>query len=79
VNKYLDPVLLDRQVATQTFISIEDENRNALVVDIERPIGKSGVAVAARYSLYTNELSAAPVQFMRHVAYLGVSYKIASK
>jgi hypothetical protein len=79
INKYLDPVLLDRQVATQTFVSIEDENRNAVLVDVERPIGKTGVAVSARYSLYTNELSQAPVQFMRHVVYLGVSYKIASK
>jgi hypothetical protein len=79
VNRYLDPVLLDRQVNSQTFISIEDENRNAVIADLERPIGKSGVAISVRYSLFTNELSSAPVTFMRHVAYLGVSYRIGSK
>jgi hypothetical protein len=72
-------VLLDRQVNSQTFISIEDENRNAVIVDLERPIGKSGVAVSVRYSLFTNELSSAPVSFMRHVAYVGVSYRLGSR
>ncbi len=77
VTRYLDPVLLDRAVNTQTFISIEDENRNAFVADIERPIGKLGLAVEARYSVYTNELTAqSPVSFLRHVVYLGVTYKV---
>lgn len=79
INRYLDPVLLDRQVNSQTFISIEDENRNAVIADLERPIGKSGVAISLRYSLFTNELSSAPVTFIRHVAYVGVSYRVGSK
>jgi hypothetical protein len=79
VNRYLDPVLLDRQVASQTFVSIEDENRNALIADIERPIGHSGVAIEARYSFYTNELGSTPASFQRHVVYLGVSYHVATK
>jgi hypothetical protein len=62
-------------VNSQTFISIEDENRNAFIADIERPIGKSGVAVEARYSVFTNELSASPASFLRHVVYLGASYR----
>jgi hypothetical protein len=75
-NSYLDPVLLDQDVNTQRPISIEDENRNALIVDLERPI-KSGVALEARYSFFTNELSGgSPVEFMRHVIYLGVSYNV---
>jgi len=76
-NKYLDPVLLSREVNSQTLVSIEDENRNAFIADVERPIGKSGVAVEARYSVFTNELSAAPVSFLRHVAYLGVTWRFS--
>jgi hypothetical protein len=75
-NNYLDPVLLNIVTST-TPISIEDENRNALIVDLERPIGRTGVAIQARYSLYTNELTSnSPVEFIRHVIYLGVSYKV---
>jgi hypothetical protein len=79
VTRYLDPVLLDRQVNTQTFVSIEDENRNAVVVDLERPIGRTGVAIEARYSFYTNELTTVPVSFLRHVVYLGISYRVGTK
>jgi hypothetical protein len=79
ITRYLDPVLLDRQVNSQTFISIEDENRNAFVADLERPIGRTGLAVQARYSVYTNELTEAPVAFLRHVVYLGLTYSAATK
>jgi hypothetical protein len=79
VSRYPDPILLDRQVSTQTFASIDDERRNAAIVDLERPIGRTGLAVEVRYSFYTNELGASPASFQRHVAYLGVTYKVASK
>ncbi|HEY7958122.1 MAG TPA: hypothetical protein VII38_22630 [Polyangia bacterium] len=79
VTKYLDPILLDQQVSSQTFISIEDENRNAFIVDLDRPIGETGLAVDARYSLYTNELSASPVSFLRQVVYLGITYRAKTR
>jgi hypothetical protein len=75
-NSYLDPVLLGTTLTLRP-LSIEDENRNAFIVDLERPIGKTGVAVVARYSLYTNELASSPVEFIRHVVYVGVSYNVA--
>jgi hypothetical protein len=74
-NSFLDPVLLGTTAALKP-VSLEDENRNAFIVDLERPIGKSGVAVVARYSVYTNELASRPVEFIRHVVYLGVSYNV---
>jgi hypothetical protein len=77
ITKYRDPLLLGQKINTQTLISIEDENRNAFIVDLERPIGHSGAAVQARYSLYTNEISSSPVSFLRHVVYLGVSYRLS--
>jgi hypothetical protein len=79
ITKYLDPVLLDRVVNTQTFITIEDENRNAIIVDVERPIGATGLAVDARYSLYTNEISPSPVSFLRHLVYLGLTYRLGAR
>ena len=79
LTKYLDPMLLDQQVNSQTFISIEDENRNAFIVDLDRPIGETGLAVDARYSLYTNELSASPVSFLRQVVYLGITYRVKTR
>jgi hypothetical protein len=75
-NTYLDPVLLGTTLTLRP-ASIEDENRNAFIVDLERPIGKTGVAIVVRYSLYTNELTSnSPVQFIRHVVYAGVSYNV---
>ncbi|HWE29052.1 MAG TPA: hypothetical protein VHB97_13685, partial [Polyangia bacterium] len=76
---YLDPVLLDRAFNTQTFITIEDENRNNVIVDIERPIGNGGLAVNARYSVFTNELTASPVSFLRQVVYLGLTYRVGAR
>jgi hypothetical protein len=80
VTKYLDPVLLDTGVNSQSFITIDDENRNALIVDLERPIGNTGLAVDARYSWFTNELtSQSKVQFQRHVIYLGLTYRVGAR
>jgi hypothetical protein len=79
VTRYLDPVLLDRSLHTPTFISIEDENRNGLMVDIERPLGSTGVAVNARYSVYTNEISPSPVSFLRQVVYFGLTYRVGAR
>jgi hypothetical protein len=79
VTRYLDPVLLDRVIQTATFVTIEDENRNAIIVDVERPIGATGLAVDARYSLYTNEISPSPVSFLRHLVYLGLTYRLGAR
>lgn len=79
VTKYLDPVLLARAVNTQTFITIEDENRNAVIVDLERPLGETGLALDARYSVYTNELTSSPVSFLRQIVYLGLTYRVGAR
>lgn len=76
---YLDPVLLDRNVANQTFVSIEDENRNAVIVDLERPFPKYGIGVNARYSIFTNELSSSPARFLRQTIFVGLNYKFGAR
>jgi hypothetical protein len=79
ITRYLDPVLLDTNVASQTFITIDDENRNAVIADLERPFGSSGLAVNARYSVFTNELTPSPVSFLRQVVYLGLTYRVGAR
>ncbi|MCU1283401.1 MAG: hypothetical protein JWM53_6947 [bacterium] len=79
VTRYLDPVLLDTNITSQTFITIDDENRNAVIADVERPIGETGLAVNARYSVFTNELTPSPVSFLRQVVYLGLTYRVGAR
>ncbi|MDB4966223.1 MAG: hypothetical protein JWN44_1912 [Myxococcales bacterium] len=79
VTRYLDPVLLDRAINTSNLVPIEDENRPSVIVDLERPIGRSGVAVNARYSVYTNEISPSPVSFLRQVVYFGLTYRVGAR
>jgi hypothetical protein len=80
VTKYLDPVLLAPTINAYTFNTIEDENRNALLLDLERPIGTTGLAIDARYSWFTNELaSQSTAKFERHVVYLGLTYRVGAR
>jgi hypothetical protein len=73
---YKDPVLLDQRVQNQTFVTAEDENRNAIIADLDRPIGNKGVSMNVRYSFFTNQISASPAAFMRHVVTLGFAYRV---
>jgi hypothetical protein len=66
-------------VSTLTFATIEDENRNAVIADLEREIGKTGLAVDARYSFFANELGTQHTSFRRHVAYLGLTYRFSTR
>ena len=76
---YLDPILLDHVFNTLQFTTIEDENRNNVIVDVERPIGNTGLAVNARYSIFTNEITPSPVSFLRQVVYLGLTYRVGAR
>jgi hypothetical protein len=75
VNHFLDPLLLARDVNDQSFVSIDDENRNAAVVHLSRQIGER-VAIEARYALYTNEIATDERPFRRHTAYGGIVWNL---
>jgi hypothetical protein len=45
-------------------VSIEDENRSRLRLELVRPVGE-GVDLGLRYTLYTNEIGRGPVTFRR--------------
>ena len=56
-------------------VTIEDESRDALVVDLERPLG-GGAALSARYSVYRNGVSNATLDYLRQVVFVGVSFRL---
>ncbi len=55
-------------------LTIEDENRNALLVDLSRPIGR-GFSLGARYALYRSGVSDAVLSYDRQVVFLGLTYR----
>jgi len=59
--------------------TIEDENRNAVILDLEREIRRLGLSVNARYSFFTSQLGAQQTSFRRHVAYLGLTYRFSTR
>lgn len=78
LNLFLDPLLLARDVQTQSFVSIEDENRNSLSVHLSRDIG-SHWALEARYAIYSNEFATQELSFRRQTFYLGAVYSAGSR
>lgn len=74
-NHFLDPLLLARDVDAQTFDSIEDENRNAVILHATRDLGES-LAIEARYALFTNEFATDERRFRRQTLYGGLVYRI---
>jgi hypothetical protein len=69
---YKDPVALTSGMIVP--LSIEDENRDALVVDLERPIGR-GFSLSARYSRFSNGVSTSVLAYERQVVYLGLAWR----
>ncbi len=72
-NVFLDPLLLARDVQAQSFITIDDENRNAAIVHATRELTDEWSA-EARYALYTNEFATQELSFRRHTAYVGLVF-----
>jgi hypothetical protein len=77
-NRFSDPLLLARDVQSQTFVSIEDENRNSLSLDLARDLGKNW-GLEARLAVYSNEFATQDVSFRRQTAYLGALYRFGSE
>jgi hypothetical protein len=73
---YLDSLLLARDAYAQSFVSIDDENRNRLALHVARPLGDR-LAAELRYSLSSNELSGRDFAFRRQTLYLGAVYRLA--
>ncbi len=72
VSSFLDPLLLARDVQSQTFISIDDENRNALSLHLARDLGAAWT-IEARYAIFTNEFATKALGFRRQIVYVGTT------
>lgn len=75
LNHFLDPLLLARDVNAQSFVSIDQENRNSLAVHASRKVGER-LSLEARYTFYTNEFATQERPFRRYTAYAGVSWSL---
>jgi hypothetical protein len=73
VDQYLDPLVLARDVTSQTFTSIDDENRSEVSVRVSRAVG-AGFAAEARVATYADSLSEDDLRFRRTVVYGGVTW-----
>lgn len=74
-NHFLDPLLLARDVNAQTFVSIDDENRNAISAHATRDLGGSW-ALEGRYAFFTNEFATDERRFRRQTIYGGLVYTL---
>ncbi|MCC6747426.1 MAG: hypothetical protein IT371_07200 [Deltaproteobacteria bacterium] len=85
-SRFRDPYLTS-QVATQTFVSIDDENRSNLVLHVGRDLWARW-SVGLRYNLYVNESvsSGSPAAaattrlpgFLRHTLFVGLRFEYES-
>lgn len=74
-NHFLDPLLLARDVEAQTFVSIDEENRNAVIAHATRDLFGAW-AVEARYAFFTNEFATDERRFRRQTIYGGLVYTL---
>jgi hypothetical protein len=71
LNQFLDPAL--REGDTGTFITIEDESKNAFFLHVTRDLSEAWT-LEARYALYANAFSESDIDYRRHTVYAGVIY-----
>ncbi|HET6612658.1 MAG TPA: hypothetical protein VFG83_11750 [Kofleriaceae bacterium] len=70
-NQFLDPLLINADLAAQSFVSIDEESRSGVSIHLLRKLGSS-VAIEGRYAFSTSEPGDTSVSFSRHTAYLGI-------
>jgi hypothetical protein len=78
ISRYLHPIFVGQlNVQGLTYLSIDDENRSSVRVDLSRALGDR-LQLLARYTLYVNELGAsgAAGHFRRQTALLSLSFAL---
>jgi hypothetical protein len=76
--RYADNVVVaetDVAAAGRTFVSIEDENRNSVRLDLSRNL-TDRLQLLARYTYYANELGSGDVTYRRQTALLSLAFTI---
>ncbi len=72
LNLYLDALPLT-DVDRQTFITIEEENRNSLALGLSHDFDQ--LELEARYTIFSNEFASDETAFRRQTFYLGAVYR----
>lgn len=73
LNEALDPILLSGDVGT--FLTIEDESRNALILHFTREVTPAW-SVEARASFYTNAFADSELDYRRTTVYAGAVWAL---
>jgi hypothetical protein len=63
----------DRIFILDDTLSVDEENRNTLVVEVERPLW-GPLSALVGYSLYTQELGADEADYLRQIVFVGVGF-----
>jgi hypothetical protein len=72
---YADQLPVGQLSPGSPFVSIEDENRSSVRIDLSRGLGDRLRAVA-RYTFYANEITAAPISYRRQTLLLSLTYSV---
>ncbi|HSY37908.1 MAG TPA: hypothetical protein VLA79_00230 [Polyangia bacterium] len=70
---YRDSVPVGQLSPGSPYVSIEDENRSSLRIDLSHGLGAHWRALA-RYTVYANEITAAPIRYRRQTLLLSLGY-----
>jgi hypothetical protein len=70
---YRNQVVVGQLLPGSPFVSIEDENRSSVRVDLSHGLGDRWRALF-RYTLYANEITAAPIRYRRQTLLLSLGY-----
>jgi hypothetical protein len=73
VDKYPDGLPIERDLVTQTFTTLDDENRSSLQARIARHVGKAW-AVESRAAIWRNLGGEIDTSFRRFLLYVGTVY-----
>jgi len=71
--RYRDQLPVGQLSPGSPFVSIEDENRSSVRVDVSRELGEN-LRILARYTFYLNEITAAPISYRRQTFLLSIGY-----
>lgn len=70
IDDYLDPLIVARDVLSQSFSTIDEENRSSASVHVSRDLGQVW-SIEARYAVITRALASDDTRFFRQVVYAG--------
>ena len=78
-NIFRDPLLVarSRDIQSQSFVTIDEENRNSLTLHLSRDLSDEW-SIETRYGIYSNEFATEEFKFRRQVFYLGAVWALSN-